>query len=101
MSKPALYIPLTDLKWVRQQKNSVKELFDDCWLADPSGSHWMPLVSKLRGSTFTKAKEKLSEQGLFAFKLETSEIEGFTGRWMVRNLHGSKVKDFWGDTKLD
>lgn len=99
--KPACYIPTADTDWLLEQKDpALQQLFIECWCADPSGSHWVPLVSKLRGSIFTKAKEKLSKQRLFAFKLETSEAK-ITGRWVVKNLHGSSNKDFWRDTKLD
>lgn len=100
--KPACYIPTADTDWLLQQKDSaVMQLFTECWCADPYGLQWVKLSTKLRGKAFTRAKKKLSDRGLFVFKLETSEQGSFSAWWTVQNLHGSKVKDFWGDTKLD
>jgi hypothetical protein len=56
----------------------------------------MPLTSALGYSTFIASKKILSESGLFIFKPDKSIIDGReTVRWMVRNLHGSRMKEFW------
>jgi hypothetical protein len=79
-----------------QQKPSVNQLWQECWTADPYGSRWMPLTSALGYSTFISAKKILSESGLFIFKPDKSIEDGReTMRWTVKNLHGSRIKEFW------
>ncbi|WP_341528441.1 hypothetical protein WKK05_03580 [Nostoc sp. UHCC 0302] len=56
----------------------------------------MPLTTALSYSTFISAKKILTESGLFIFKPDKSIEDGReTVRWMVRNLHGSRMKEFW------
>ncbi|MEH2252489.1 hypothetical protein [Nostoc sp.] len=56
----------------------------------------MPLTSTLGYSTFISAKKILSESGLFIFKPDKSIQNGQeTVKWMVQNLHGSRMKNFW------
>ncbi|MBN3883783.1 MAG: hypothetical protein HWQ44_12600 [Nostoc sp. JL34] len=82
--------------WASQQKPSVTQLWQECWAVDPYGSRWMPLTSALGYSTFISAKKILSESGLFIFKPDKSIQDGReTMRWTVKNLHGSRIKDFW------
>lgn len=89
-------IPIEDLLWASQQKPSVTQLWQECWTADPYGSRWMPLASGLGYSTFISAKKILSESGLFIFKPDKSIQDGReTASWMVKNLHGSRMKEFW------
>ncbi|MFN6540408.1 MAG: hypothetical protein RM021_029235 [Nostoc sp. EkiNYC01] len=89
-------IPIEDLLWASQQKPSVTQLWQEAWTADPYGSRWMPLTSALGYSTFISAKKILSESGLFIFKPDKSIQDGReTASWMVRNLHGSRMKEFW------
>ncbi|MHC5862516.1 hypothetical protein [Nostoc sp.] len=89
-------IPIEDLLWASQQKPSVNQLWQECWTADPYGSRWMPLASALRYSTFICAKKILSDSGLFIFKPDKSIQDGReTANWMVKNLHGSRMKEFW------
>ncbi|MBD2565633.1 MULTISPECIES: hypothetical protein [Nostoc] len=89
-------IPIEDLLWASQQKPSVNQLWQECWTADPYGSRWMPLASALGYSTFICAKKILSDSGLFIFKPDKSIQDGReTARWMVKNLHGSRMKEFW------
>jgi hypothetical protein len=89
-------IPIEDLLWTSQQKPSVNQLWQECWTADPYGSRWMPLTSALGYSTFISAKKFLSESGLFIFKPDKSIQDGReTASWMVKNLHGSRMKEFW------
>ncbi|MBD2534016.1 hypothetical protein H6G97_32510 [Nostoc flagelliforme FACHB-838] len=89
-------IPIEDLLWASQQKPSVNQLWQECWTADPYGSRWMPLTSALGYSTFISAKKILSESGLFIFKPDKSIQDGReTVKWMVQNLHGSRMKEFW------
>ncbi|HYX16205.1 MAG TPA: hypothetical protein VE944_17915 [Nostoc sp.] len=89
-------IPISDMLWASQQKPSVTQLWQECWTADPYGSRWMPLTSALGYSTFICAKKILSESGLFIFKPDKSIEDGReTMRWTVKNLHGSRIKDFW------
>lgn len=72
------------------------QLFLESWRCDPYGSRWMQLSTKLKSSAFGEAKKQLANQGLFVFKRETSiQDSRSTVCWMVRNLHGSRVKDFW------
>ncbi|WP_375514549.1 hypothetical protein [uncultured Nostoc sp.] len=79
-----------------QQKPSVTQLWQECWTADPYGSRWMPLTSALAYSTFISAKKILSDSGLFIFKPDKSIQDGReTASWMVKNLHGSRMKEFW------
>ncbi|MBN3906736.1 MAG: hypothetical protein HWQ35_09300 [Nostoc sp. NMS1] len=89
-------IPIEDMLWASQQKPSVNQLWQECWTADPYGSRWMPLTSALGYSTFISAKKILSESGLFIFKPDKSIQDGReTVKWTVKNLHGSRIKDFW------
>ncbi len=91
-----MIIPIEDMLWASQQKPSVNQLWQECWTADPYGSRWMPLTSALGYSTFISAKKILSESGLFIFKPDKSIEDGReTVRWTVKNLHGSRIKDFW------
>jgi hypothetical protein len=56
----------------------------------------MPLTSTLGYSTFISAKKILSDSGLFIFKPDKSIQDGReTVAWMVKNLHGSRMKEFW------
>ncbi|MFS0519405.1 hypothetical protein ACEYW6_32570 [Nostoc sp. UIC 10607] len=89
-------IPIQDMLWASQQKPSVNQLWQECWTADPYGSRWMPLTSALGYSTFISAKKILAESGLFIFKPDKSIQDGReTASWMVKNLHGSRMKEFW------
>ena len=89
-------IPIEDMLWASQQKPSVTQLWQECWTADPYGSRWMPLSSALGYSTFISAKKIISESGLFIFKPDKSIEDGReTASWMVKNLHGSRMKEFW------
>ncbi|MBW4675954.1 MAG: hypothetical protein KME52_18605 [Desmonostoc geniculatum HA4340-LM1] len=89
-------IPIEDMLWSQAQKPSVAQLWQECWTSDPYGSRWMPLNTTLGYSTFICAKKVLSETGLFIFKPDKSIQDGReTVGWMVRNLHGSRMKDFW------
>ncbi|WP_341532120.1 hypothetical protein WKK05_39835 (plasmid) [Nostoc sp. UHCC 0302] len=75
------------------------QLWQEAWTADPYGSRWMPLTTALSYSTFISAKKILTESGLFIFKPDKSIQDGReTVRWMVRNLHGSRMKEFWEKT---
>ncbi|MEH2029794.1 MAG: hypothetical protein V7K67_08980 [Nostoc sp.] len=98
-------IPIEDMLWASQQKSSVTQLWQECWTSDPYGSRWMPLTTNLGYSTFIQAKKILSESGLFIFKPDKSIQDGReTVGWIVRNLHGSRMKDFWEEvdsTKLE
>ncbi|MCC5661966.1 hypothetical protein LC608_34535 [Nostoc sp. XA010] len=89
-------IPIEDMFWASQQKPSITQLWQECWTADPYGSRWMPLSSALGYSTFISAKKILSDSGLFIFKPDKSIQDGReTASWMVKNLHGSRMKEFW------
>ncbi|MDZ8140133.1 MAG: hypothetical protein RM049_33395 [Nostoc sp. DedQUE04] len=89
-------IPIEDMLWASQQKPSITQLWQECWTADPYGSRWLPLTSALGYSTFISAKKILSESGLFIFKPDKSIQDGReTASWMVKNLHGSRMKEFW------
>ncbi|WP_179064055.1 hypothetical protein [Nostoc sp. C052] len=89
-------IPIEDLLWASQHKPSVTQLWQECWTVDPYGSRWMPLTSALGYSTFISARKILSESGLFIFKPDKSIQDGReTASWMVKNLHGSRMKEFW------
>jgi len=89
-------IPIEDMLWASQQKPSVNQLWQECWTSDPFGSRWMPLSTALGYSSFICAKKILSKSGLFIFKPDKSIQDGReTIGWMVRNLHGSRMKDFW------
>ncbi|MBD6621042.1 hypothetical protein FNW02_36295 [Komarekiella sp. 'clone 1'] len=88
-------IPIEDMLWASQQKSSVTQLWQECWTADPYGSRWMPLSTGLGYSTFIAAKKILSDSGLFIFKPDKSIQDGReTVGWMIRNLHGSRMKEF-------
>lgn len=95
-------IPVDDLAWVREQKPTVLQLFLDCWSSDPYGSRWVQLSTKLKPSAFREAKKTLSNRGLFVFKRETSILDArSTVCWLVKNLHGSRVKEFWNPAKQE
>ncbi|QFS51631.1 hypothetical protein [Nostoc sphaeroides] len=54
------------------------------------------MTSALGYSTFISAKKILSDSGLFIFKPDKSIQDGReTASWMVKNLHGSRMKEFW------
>lgn len=93
-------IPVDDLVWVRNKKSpAVLQLFLDCWSSDPYGSRWAQLSTELKPTAFKKAKKILSDRGLFVFKRETSILDGrSTVCWLIKNLHGSRVKEFWNPT---
>ncbi|MCC5669323.1 hypothetical protein LC653_37180 [Nostoc sp. CHAB 5784] len=89
-------IPIEDMLWASQQKPSVNQLWQECWTADPYGSRWMPLSTGMGYSTFISAKKILSDSRLFIFKPDKSIEDGReTVKWMVQNLHGSRMKEFW------
>lgn len=89
-------IPIEDMLWASQQRPSINQLWQECWTSDPYGSRWMPLSTALGYSSFICAKKILSESGLFIFKPDKSIQDGReTVGWMVRNLHGSRMKEFW------
>ncbi|WP_375515270.1 hypothetical protein [uncultured Nostoc sp.] len=89
-------IPIEDMLWASQQKPSVTQLWQESWTADPYGSRWMPLSTGMGYSTFISAKKILAESGLFIFKPDKSIEDGReTASWMVKNLHGSRMKEFW------
>lgn len=89
-------IPIEDMLWASQQRPSVNQLWQECWTSDPYGSRWMPLSTNLGYSSFICAKKILSESGLFIFKPDKSIQDGReTVGWMVKNLHGSRIKEFW------
>ncbi len=91
-----MIIPIEDMLWASQQKSSVTQLWQECWTSDPYGSRWMPLSTGMGYSTFISAKKILSESGLFIFKPDKSIQDGReTVGWMIRNLHGSRMKEFW------
>ncbi|MBN3947384.1 MAG: hypothetical protein HWQ38_13300 [Nostoc sp. NMS7] len=89
-------IPIEDMLWASQQKPSVTQLWQECWTADPYGSRWMPLSTGMGYSTFISAKKILSDSGLFIFKPDKSVQDGReTVAWLIKNLHGSRMKEFW------
>jgi len=89
-------IPIEDMLWASQQKPSVTQLWQECWTADPYGSRWSPHNKEKRYSTFISAKKTLSDSDLFIFKPDKSIEDGReTASWMVKNLHGSRMKEFW------
>ncbi|WP_414530624.1 hypothetical protein [Nodularia chucula] len=89
-------IPIEDMLWASQQKPSVNQLWQECWTADPYGSRWMPLSTAMGYSSFIAAKKVLSDSGVFIFKPDKSIQDGReTVGWLVRNLHGSRMKEFW------
>jgi hypothetical protein len=89
-------IPEEDTTWVLEQKPCVLKFWHQCWLADSSGQEWMPLTTTLSYSAFRQAKKLLSENGLFNFMPNKSIQDGRkTVCWMVKNLHGSEMRDFW------
>lgn len=91
-----MIIPVEDMLWASQQKPSVYKFWHQCWLADSSGQEWMPLTTTLSYSAFRQAKKLLFENGLFIFMPDKSIQDGRkTVCWMVKNLHGSEMKDFW------
>ncbi|RCJ40893.1 hypothetical protein A6770_37090 [Nostoc minutum NIES-26] len=95
-------IPIEDMLWASQQKPSVNQLWQECWTSDPYGSRWMPLSTALGYSSFICAKKVLAESGLFIFKPDKSIQDGReTIGWMVRNLHGSRMKEFWEKTNTE
>ena len=95
-------IPSDDLMWAMEQNPAVIRLFHEGWVCDPYGSRWMQLNTKLKDRAFRDAKKKLSDQGLFVFKRETSiQDSRSTVCWMIKNLHGSRVKGYWDDCKAE
>ena len=90
MTKP-LKIPTKDLAFIYEQKPSVIKFWMQCWDSDPYGSSWQTLNYNLPKSSFFHAKKILWDEGLFAFKRETSTSDNRkTECWKVLNLHGSR-----------
>ena len=95
-NRPHMIITKEDFKWLRDKPNSVKDLFIDCWIADPYGSRPMQLNHSLSSGSFKRAKKIISEAGLFTFVAKNSEHDSReTVCWMVQNLHGARNNDFW------
>ena len=91
-----MIIPSDDMEWAIAQKPSVTQLWKECWLADPYGSRWMQINTNLKDRAFRSGRKSLTDAGLFIFKREVSIRDGReTVCWMVRNLHGARVKEFW------
>jgi hypothetical protein len=101
-NKPHMIIPIEDMEWKLTQKPAVRQLLDECWLSDPYGSRWMQLKTSLKRSAFMAAKKVLQDKGLFIFRPSKSIRNGReTVAWELRNLHGSRVKEFWQSTNMD
>ena len=91
-----MIIPTDDMNWILEQKPSVTKLWKECWVVDAYGSRWMQLNTSLKHSSFNQAKKILEKQGLFVFKVDKSIRDGReTVSWLVKNLHGSRVKEYW------
>jgi hypothetical protein len=91
-----MIIPTDDMNWILEQKPSVTKLWKECWVVDAYGSRWMQLNTSLKHSSFNQAKKILEKQGLFIFKVDKSIRDGReTVSWLVKNLHGSRVKEYW------
>jgi hypothetical protein len=91
-----MIIPTEDMNWILEQKPSVTKLWKECWVVDAYGSRWMQLNTSLKHSSFNEAKKILEKQGLFIFKVNKSIRDGReTICWLVKNLHGSRVKEYW------
>ena len=101
-NKSHMIIPIEDMEWKLTQKPAVRQLLDECWLSDPYGSRWMQLKTSLKRSAFMAAKKVLQDKGLFIFRPSKSIRNGReTVAWELRNLHGSRVKEFWQSTNMD
>ncbi len=93
---PHMIIPVEDMNWALQQSPAVYKLWGECWRCDPYGSRMMQLNTQLPKSTFMRAKKVLKEADLFVFERKTSITDGReTVCWMVKNLHGARVKEYW------
>jgi hypothetical protein len=94
--RPHVIIPQEDLVWAMQQKPSINQFWQQCWLCDPYGSRWMPLSTSLTDKTLKVAKAALRNKCLFDFKTEMRMLEGkrFYETYVI-NLHGSRRKEFW------
>ncbi|MGJ5676845.1 MAG: hypothetical protein ACR9NN_25120 [Nostochopsis sp.] len=91
-----MIIPPDDMTWAMNQKPSVNQFWQECWLSDPYGSRWMPLNTKLTGKTLKLAKAAIRKAGLFEFKTEMRMLEGKRYyETLVINLHGSRRYEFW------
>jgi hypothetical protein len=94
--RPHVIIPQEDLVWAMQQKPSINQFWQQCWLCDPYGSRWMPLSTSLTDKTLKVAKAALRNKCLFDFKTEMRMLEGKRlYETYVINLHGSRRKEFW------
>jgi hypothetical protein len=95
-NRPHLIIPQEDNAWIESQKPSIRKLWHQCWSADPYGSRWVEIATDLSAAAFRLARKILSAVGLFEFKRECAGDDARrTARWLVRNLHGARVKNFW------
>ncbi|MBN3949399.1 MAG: hypothetical protein HWQ38_24215 [Nostoc sp. NMS7] len=92
-------VPEEDTVLMVDQKPCVLKFWHQCWLADPYGSRWMKLATNLSDSAFRFARRALEAMRLFIFRRISSESDGRTSYWEVRNLHGARVKDFWRGEK--
>ncbi len=93
-----MIIPQEDFEWLRDQTNSVKTLFMECWMSDPYGSCFMQLNHSLSYKSFMRGKKAIEEKGLFLFRPKKSMIPNHhkeTVCWEVFNLHGARRTDFW------
>ena len=97
-NRPHMIIPQEDFEWLRDQTNSVKTLFMECWMSDPYGSCFMQLNHSLSYKSFMRGKKAIEEKGLFLFRPKKSMIPNHhkeTVCWEVFNLHGARRTDFW------
>ncbi len=95
-NRPHMILPVEDFKLLRDEHNSVKTLFMECWMSDAYGSHWMELNHSLTYKSFMRSKKVLEEKKLFLFKFEKSTVDGKKITcWKVFNLHGARRTDFW------
>lgn len=92
-------VPEEDTVLMSDQKPCVLKFWHQCWSADPYGSRWMKLATNLSDSAFRFARRVLEAMRLFIFRRVSSESDGRTSYWEVRNLHGARVKEFWQGEK--
>jgi hypothetical protein len=99
--KPHCIIPIQDFQWVMQQTKTIQTLWNECWVNDPFGNRFVPIITSLGERAFRLARQVLSSTGLFQFQRQTSlQDSRKTEVWMVKNLHGARrISEFWTQEK--
>ena len=86
-----------DLCWFVEQKPCVQQLWGECLRAEKYGESFNKIETRLSKNSFSEAKRELDGT---RFEFQPIQRRSKSGQykttgWKVRNLHGSKIADYW------